>query len=182
MKRDSTRKKTKPRLGFIVSANFTDQLDSRPLAGGGYRIKKDVRDELIANPLRPTSTGFGTFHNALFLRESDFEKVAWRMNARSTVFSGQAKIDVNTGPSVNLQFGGSLNYSNGSSYNYEGSLLNFQTFGVSKSLDYRVFGRLTQRFNNDKEGSSSKIKSALYNIMVDYTKSKTDIYDQKHHV
>lgn len=180
MQRDSTGKKTKPRLGFLVSANFTDQLDSRPLAGGGYRIKKDVRDELIANPLRPTSTGFGTFHNALFLRESDFEKVAWRMNARSTVFSGQAKIDVNTGPSVNLQFGGSLNYSNGSSYNYAGSLLNFQNFGVSKSLDYRVFGRLTQRFNNDKEGSSSKIKSALYNIMVDYTKSKTDIYDPKH--
>jgi hypothetical protein len=180
MQKDSTGAKVKPRLGFLISANYTDQLDSRPLKDGGYRIKKDVRDSLIKYPLRPTSSGFGTFHNALFLKQDDFELVPWRMNARNGVFSAQAKIDVNTGPSVNLQFGGSLNYSYGNNYSYGGSLLNFENFGVSKSLDYRVFGRFTQRFNNDREGSSSKIKSALYNIMVDYSKSKDDVFDPKH--
>ena len=180
MQRDSTGKKTKPRLGFLVSANYTDQLDGRPLAGGGYRIKKEVRDELLNNPLRPTSSGFGTFHNALFLRQNDFEKVPWRMNARNTTISAQGKIDVNTGPSVNVQFGGSLNYSKGNSYSYGGSLLNFQNFGFSESLDYRVYGKLSQRFNNEREGSSSKIRSAMYNIMVDYSKSKSDTYDPKH--
>ena len=180
MQRDSTGKKTKPRLGFLVSANYTDQLDGRPLAGGGYRIKKEVRDELLSNPLRPTSSGFGTFHNALFLRQNDFEKVPWRMNARNTTISAQGKIDVNTGPTVNVQFGGSLNYSRGNSYSYGGSLLNFQNFGFSESLDYRVYGKLSQRFNNEREGSSSKIRSAMYNIMVDYSKSKSDTYDPKH--
>ena len=180
MQRDSTGKKTKPRLGFLVSANYTDQLDGRPLAGGGYRIKKEVRDELLSNPLRPTSSGFGTFHNALFLRQNDFEKVPWRMNARNTTISAQGKIDVNTGPSVNVQFGGSLNYSKGNSYSYGGSLLNFQNFGFSESFDYRVYGKLSQRFNNEREGSSSKIRSAMYNIMVDYSKSKSDTYDPKH--
>ncbi len=180
MQRDSTGKKTKRRLGFLVSANYTDQLDGRPLAGGGYRIKKEVRDELLSNPLRPTSSGFGTFHNALFLRQNDFEKVPWRMNARNTTISAQGKIDVNTGPSVNVQFGGSLNYSRGNSYSYGGSLLNFQNFGFSESLDYRVYGKLSQRFNNEREGSSSKIRSAMYNIMVDYSKSKSDTYDPKH--
>jgi hypothetical protein len=180
MQRDSTGKKTKPRLGFLVSANYTDQLDGRPLAGGGYRIKKEVRDELLSNPLRPTSSGFGTFHNALFLRQNDFEKVPWRMNARNTTISAQGKIDVNTGPTVNVQFGGSLNYSRGNNYSYGGSLLNFQNFGFSESLDYRVYGKLSQRFNNEREGSSSKIRSAMYNIMVDYSKSKSDTYDPKH--
>lgn len=180
MQRDSTGKKTKPKLGFLFSVNFTDQLDSRPLAGGSYRIKKEARDNLIANPLRPNSTGFGTFHNALFLRQDDFEKVDWRMNARNSVFSAQGKIDVNTGPSMNVQFGGSLNYSNGTNYSYAGSLLNFQNFGVSKNLDYRVYGKFSQRFNNEREGSSSKIRSAMYNIMVDYSKSKGDSYDPKH--
>lgn len=180
MQRDSTGKKTKPRLGFLISANYTDELDSRPLAGGSYRIKKDVREELIANPLRPTSTGFGTFHNASFLRMDDFEKVDWRMNARRSVFSAQTKIDVNTGPSVNLTFGGSMNFGSGNNYSYAGSLLNFENFGAFTSLDWRVFGRLSQRFNNDKEGSSSKIKSAFYNIMVDFSKSMDDVYDPKH--
>jgi hypothetical protein len=180
MQKDSTGAKVKPRLGFLVSGNITDQLDARPLAGGSYRIKKEVRDELLANPLRPTSTGQGTFSNALFLNKDDFEKVPWRMNARSTVISGQAKIDVNTGPSTNLTFGGSLNYSRGSAYSYSGSLMNFANFGVSQTLDYRVFGRLTQRFTNNQEGSASKLKSFFYSLMVDYSKSKSESYDPNH--
>lgn len=191
MQKDSTGAKTKPRLGFLVSANITDEIDNRPLAGGGWRIKKEARDALLSNPLRPTSTGQGTFHNALFLRnivdaegnptaDSDFEKVPWRMNARGTVVSAQAKIDVNTGPSVNLTFGGSMNYSYGSNYSYAGSLLNFTNFGVYKSLDWRVFGRLTQRFINDQEGSASKLRSFVYTLMVDYSKSKDDVYDPNH--
>ena len=178
MQRDSTGEKTKPRLGFLISANLTDELDNRPLAGGGWRIKKDVRDSLLANPLRPTSTGFGTFHNALFLRETDFEKVPWRMNARNTTISGQGKIDVNTGPTVNVQFGGSLNYFNGSAYSYTGSLLNFTNFGQSKGLDYRVYGKISQRFSNDNK--NSKIKSANYTLMVDFSKTMRDSYDSKH--
>jgi hypothetical protein len=180
MQKDSTGAKVKPRLGFLISANLTDEIDGRPLAGGSYRIKQDVRDELLLNPLRPTSTGQGTFHNASFLQKEDFEKVDWRMNARNTVVSAQAKIDVNTGPSVNLTFGGSMNYSNGSNYSYTGSLLNFTNFGVSKSLDWRVFGRLTQRFTNDTEGSASKLRSFVYSLMVDYSKSKDDVYDPNH--
>ncbi|MCJ8291447.1 MAG: carboxypeptidase regulatory-like domain-containing protein [Crocinitomicaceae bacterium] len=180
MQKDSTGKKTKPRLGFLISANITDRLDARPLAGGAWRIKKDVRDELLINPLRPTSTGTGTFYNADFLRTDDFEKVPWRMNSRNTNLSAQGKVDVNTGPSVNLSFGGSLNYSFGSQYSYAGSLLNFQNFGAFKSLDWRVFGRLTQRFTNNTEGSSSKIRSANYSLMVDYSKSKNDAFDPKH--
>lgn len=180
MQKDSTGRKTKPRLGFLVSANLTDRLDARPLAEGGWRIKKEVRDELLINPLRPTSTGTGTFYNADFLRTDDFERIPWRMNSRNTNMSAQAKIDVNTGPSVNLSFGGSLNYSFGNQYSYAGSLLNFQNFGAFKSLDWRVFGRLTQRFTNNTEGSSSKIRSANYSLMVDYSKSKRDQFDPKH--
>jgi hypothetical protein len=178
MQRDSTGEKTRPRLGFLISANLTDELDNRPLAGGGWRVKKDVRDSLLANPLRPTSTGFGTFHNALFLRETDFEKVPWRMNARNTTISGQGKIDVNTGPTVNVQFGGSMNYFNGSAYSYTGSLLNFTNFGQSKGLDYRVYGKISQRFSNDNK--NSKIKSANYTLMVDFSKTMRDSYDSKH--
>ena len=181
MQKDSTGKKTKPRLGFLISGNITDVLDGRPLAnGGGWRIKKDVRDSLLSNPLRPTADGSATTHNANYLRADDFEQTKWRMNSRNTTVSAQGKIDVNTGPSVNLSFGGSLNYRWGNNYSYTGSLMNFQNFGANKSLDWRVFGRLTQRFTNNSEGSSSKIKSANYSIMVDYSKSTRDNFDPKH--
>lgn len=181
MQKDSTGRKTKPRLGFLLSANYTNQLDSRPLAKGSYRIKKEAREYLLANPLRPTATGQGTYYNASFLTADDFEKVKWRMNASNTSLAGQLKIDVNTGPSVNLSFGGSMAYSTGNAYSYFNSLMNFDNFGVNKSLDWRVFGRFTQRFNNDKkEGSSSKIKSAFYSLMVDYSQTSDQAYDRNH--
>jgi hypothetical protein len=181
MTKDSTGAKVKPRLGFLLSANYTRELDPRPLANGGqWRVKKEIRDSLIANPIRPSGLGAGTFDNSLYLRKKDFEQTPWRMNARQGVVSAQGKIDVNTGPSVNLTFGGSMNLNNRSIADRGNSLLNFTNFGVQKSFDWRVFGRLTQRFSNDREGSSSKIGSAFYSLMIDYSKQKTEFYDPNH--
>ncbi|MDR0802856.1 carboxypeptidase regulatory-like domain-containing protein [Fluviicola sp.] len=177
MRRDSTGKKTKPILGFLLSVNYTNELDNRPLNGGSYRIKKEARDYLLENPINAAS---GNLSNALYLRAGDFEKTAWRMNAARSTLSASAKIDVNTGPSINLTFGGSLNYSYGSNYDYNNSLFNFTNFGVYNQLDYRVYGRFTQRFSNNKEGSSSKVKSAFYSLMVDYSKTKVESYDKNH--
>ncbi len=182
MQKDSTGKKTKPRLGFLISANYTRQQDPRPYANGGqWRITKEAREDLLANPIRPTASGQGTFHNALFLRNSDFEQTKTRMNAANGVLSAQGKIDVNTGPSVNLTFGGSLNLNNSKATSYAGSLMNFENYGDVRSLDWRVFGRLTQRFSNSgEEGNASKIKSAFYSLMVDYSKSKQNFFDSNH--
>lgn len=178
-KKDSTGKKTKPILGFLISANYTDQMDPRPVAGGMERIKQDVLDEILANPLRPTGTGQGTYYNSDFLRTDDFETVKYRMNARSRTVSAAGKIDVNAGPSINLTFGGSLNYNWASIHNYTGSLYNFFNFGNSTAFDWRVYGRFTQRFSADKD-SKSKIKSAQYSIMVDYTKTNRLFQDDRH--
>lgn len=180
MKKDSTGEKTEPILGFLLSATFNDTYDPRPFADGAWRIKKDVREELLENPLRPSAGGQGNFYNAEFLDQDNFEKMPWRTNSRRTVFSAAGKIDVNTGPTVNLTFGGSLNYNSGKRYSYANSLYNFENFGNQNVLDWRVYGRLTQRFRNDREGSSSKVKSFYYNLMVDYSQSTNRIFDPNH--
>ena len=180
MKKDADGNKTEPILGFLASFTYNDIVDGRPFADGSWRIKREVRDSIFENPLRPTATGEGNFNNANFLREDDFEKTPHRMNARRRVISGATKIDVNTGPTVNLTFGGSMNYNAGMSFNRFNSLFNFENFGADDRLDWRVYGRLTQRFKNDREGSSSKVKSFYYNLMADYSKNNIDIYDPKH--
>ena len=188
MKKDSTGKKTKPILGFFLSGNFGDVLDTRPLAAGGnYRLKSEVRDELLENPLRPTGLGQGAYYNAEFLRfdpdddaNSDFEQVPWRMNTRSRNASAAAKIDVNAGPNVNLTFGASMAWSQRNEYSYRNSLLNFENFGQLSNFDWRVYGRFTQRFNNNEKGSSSKINSAFYTLMVDYTQTHFGRQDARH--
>jgi hypothetical protein len=183
MQRDSLGNKRKDRslLGFLVTLNYTNELDNRPLAnGGGYRVKKDVRDQLLANPLAAQPDGRVPLPSANFLHKNDFEQVPWRMNASNSVLSASGKIDVRTGPTMNLTFGGSLNYSTGKAYSYANSLLNFTNFGDRTSLDWRVYGRLSQRFVNNQQGTSSKIKSAYYSVMVDYSNSQTQQFDAKH--
>ncbi|MGV6860486.1 MAG: carboxypeptidase-like regulatory domain-containing protein [Putridiphycobacter sp.] len=186
MKKDSTGEKTTPILGFFLSANFNDVLDNRPLAnGGGYRIKKDVRDDILNDStglgvLRPTGSGSGSYYNTSFLSADDFEQVKWRMNTRQRAYSAAGKIDVNVGPTMNLTFGGSMNYRKSNIYSYSNSLLNFDNFGTSSGYDWRVYGKFTQRFQNTEEGSDSKIKSAYYSIMVDYSQSHGKFEDDRH--
>tara|TARA_B100000508_G_scaffold141095_1_gene146739 strand:+ start:11455 stop:15204 length:3750 start_codon:yes stop_codon:yes gene_type:complete len=180
MRKDSAGNKTEPILGFLISGTINDQLDPRPFAGGAWRIKKEARAELLENPLRPSAGGEGNFNNSDFLRMEDFEKTPWRMNARRTNITAAGKLDVNTGPTVNLTFGGSMNYNAGKAYSYGNSLYNFENFGNNNALDWRVYGRLTQRFRNNDENSSSKVKSFYYNLMVDYSKSTREVFDENH--
>ena len=176
-KKDSLGNKEKPILGFLISANYTSQLDSRPLAnGGGYRIKKDVRDEILANPLRAMPDGKVPLHAANFLKSSDFEQNPWRMNAATSAFTSTAKIDVKTGPTINLTFGATFNYNFGKQYDFNNSLLNFANNGDYTSSDFRVYGRFTQRFDNSKD-TNAIIKSASYTFMVDYSSSSSANYD-----
>ena len=181
MKKDSAGNKTNPILGFFASFNVTDELDPRPLIGGSWRLKEEFRDRLFANPLRPTSTGQGVYHNANFLQGDAFENTPFRTNAGRTNYSGTFKIDANVGPNVTLTFGGQVAYNTGNQYSYFNSLMNWDNFGVSDRLDTRFFGRFTHRLKfDDKEGSSSKISSFFYSFMFDYSNSQGTTQDRNH--
>lgn len=187
MKKDSTGKKTRPILGFFVSANYTNSLDDRPVHNqiGNYRIKQSVRDSLLdpeaLGPLRPTGTGFGAFYNTDFLRSDAFEQVAWRQNAGSQSINAAGKIDVNTGPNINLTFGGQFNYGRGNNYSYTNSLMNWENNSESIGTTWRAYGRFTQRFSAAQDAENqSLIKNAYYTVMVDYTKITSKTWDPRH--
>ncbi len=184
MKKDSTGKKVKPILGFFLSGNYTNVVDGRPFFTNNMQVKDEVRQDLLTSPLRPTGTGFGVFYNTDFLRLSDFDKVAFRQNAGSQSATASGKIDVNTGPSINLTFGGSLDWSKYSAYDFDNSLFNSENNGEVRDLTWRVYGRFTQRFLQTKssgtEPTSSKIKNAFYTVMVDYSKYTNLSQDANH--
>jgi hypothetical protein len=183
MKKDSAGNKTKPIFGFLVSAMFNHQVDSRPSAIGNWKLKDSSRDALLSNPIRPTGSGSGVFYETDFLRADDFENVKWRQNAASQRLSMSGKIDVNTAPTVNLTFGGQVDYFEGSNYSYNNSVFNYENNSVSDVLTWRAYGRFTQRFNqvvSEDSENSSLIKNAYYTVMVDYSKNKQVTENAKH--
>ena len=188
MKKDSTGKKTDPILGFFVSGNFSNVVDPRPLAIDQYRLRPDVRDSLInpelLGPLRPTGLGFGAFYNTDFLNSSHFEKVNFRQNVARTNASLAGKIDVNAGPNMNITFGASGAYAQRNGADWTSSLFNYDNYGKFTDLDWRAYGKFTQRFQQvleeGQEPSKGGVKNAFYTIMVDYSKSYSFSQDATH--
>ena len=181
MKTDSAGKKSEPILGFFVSGNFNHQLDPRPLAIDQYRLRPEVRDSLIDAPLRPTGNGFGAFYNTDFLTEDAFEQVKYRQNVASTRASLAGKIDVNAGPNMNISFGASGAFRDRNSPSWTSSLFNYDNLAYVRNLDWRAYGKFTQRFQNVQDDAGKKaISNAYYTIMVDYSKTNQWVYDNTH--
>ena len=185
MKKDSTGKKTKPILGFFLSGNYTNQVDSRPFRTTQYRLKDEVREELLANPLRPNVSGTGVLYNTDFLDGESFEEVKYRWDAESQNATLAGKIDVSTGPNITLTFGGQADYARYRDYDYNNMMFNSENNGLVNDLSWRAYGRFVQRFANKEntgEGGDRKkgIRNAYYSIMVDYSKNITSNYDQTH--
>lgn len=192
MKKDAEGNKTEPLLGFFLSGNWTNQVDQRPSIIGTWKVKDDVLDELVDNPLRYATTGIGTFQNGEFVRLDQMEKTPTRMNAGSNAVNLSGKIDVNVGRNANLTFGGQFNYNNrslinnagGSALNsmYSYSLMNYDNHPQQIASTWRAFVRFTQRFGNAQSGdeSASLIKNAYYSIQAEYTEDRNTTWDRNH--
>ncbi len=183
--KDENGERTKPMVGLFVSGNFQHQVDPRPAIGGVYRMKDEFRQELLANPMRPniSSTGEinGALFNADFLGEEAFETVPTRLNVGRTQANIVAKIDAYTKGNTTLTFGGTGAFVRANQFSYANMLMNHENNTQLTSLDWRVYGKFSQRFLNDPdEAASSNLKNIFYTVMVDYTQSSNRQEDPRH--
>lgn len=181
--KDSTENGEKSIIGFMLSANYTHQVDRRPTALPNWVIRDDVKDSLIENPLRRGGENQGAFQNAEFLTQDDFRQQDWRPNAGQHELSLSGKIDVNTGETTNLTFGGNFNYNRrrGTPYNF--SAFNYDNNPLFTDTDWRAFAKFSQRLNTDsdqEEGDASTLENVYYQLQVDYSKETARREDMTH--
>jgi hypothetical protein len=169
-----------PILGFFLAVNATSIVNGRPFATPQYKLKDSVRDALLDPEQLGMLTVLGgdqprVLYNSDFLRRDAFETVRFSPNVPNRGASASGKIDVNLGPNMILAFGGSLDYNRTRFYTGWGStLFNYENNPVQTALDWRAWGRFTQRFPNakDEDGNDRKggVKNIFYSLMVDYSK------------
>ncbi|CAG0986259.1 MAG: TonB-dependent receptor plug domain-containing protein [Bacteroidetes bacterium] len=183
IKKDSAGNKQDALFGFFLSGELMSELDDRPSAMGGWRIKDSSLLAIEETPLRPSGYTSGTFPNAEFTRINDFERVKYRQNVARRGINLAAKLDVTLNKSMNLTFGGSYDYKKRNVFVYDYSLFNYKNNPERHDNTWRVFGRFTQRFSNpsqDTEESASLIKNAYFSVQVDYTKQTQRTFDGRH--
>jgi len=175
--------KDRPLLGFFLSGNYNSQVDPRPTFDGVPYLKDDARQRLIDNPLianfADDGTVAGVLYQADFLRASDIEILPTRQNVGLQSGSLSGKIDVTTTPTISLTFGGSGSYSASNNFSYDNMLMNTDGNAYQTNLDWRTYGRFSQRFENDKE-SKSNVSNIYYTLMVDYSRGVGRVRDQNH--
>jgi hypothetical protein len=164
-------------IGFLVSAEGEYFKDSRPAVRGLYSLKDDVRNQLLANPLRKDETGTGTFYNSNYLRESDFNIVKARNNSGQYYGRFAAKLDFQVSKNTTFTVGGNGNFNRGRDVGYTNHPLNWQNPGAFQGYDFNVYGRLIQRFASDEK---STVKNAYISLQVDYSKAYSSNFDPRH--
>ncbi len=177
-------------LGYFIAAEAKDIGDTDPSAIGMWKLKDDVKASLKENPFRLASISesgtLGLLNNTDFLRNpldadgnptdpSDFELIPNKLNNGIRGFNVSGKLDFKPSMNLNLTFGGSYSFDEDDNYVLDYSLMSWDHMPKYETTNWRVFGRMTQKFGTqeeDDEESASTIKNAFYTIQADYSKFK----------
>lgn len=173
--------------GFLLSAEGSYIEDPGPSAVGVWVAKDKYVDSVTNSPLRleQSENAAVVYQNADYFGDEAFENIDTRPNAERLQMNLAGKLDFQPIRDLNLTFGGTMDYRNGRLYSYSNSMFNSNNNGQQIYSNWRVYGRLTQKFNNanqEEEDSQSKslISNAYYTIQVDYSKTNSLYQDKTH--
>lgn len=191
---DTSKVKKEVKAGFFVSASFNHVKDDYPSAIGNWVATDDVLNTIINDPIKPSPEGDVTIYNANYLDKTNFKNVKAKQNISKSQAELAGKIDIKPSKNVNITLGGSMDYRNRHLYYF--SRLNKFNRGAENQMfnsannpqqiysNWRVYGRLIQKFGSEdqdeEQAKASIIKNVFYRIQVDYSKTNSIVQDDSH--
>jgi outer membrane receptor protein involved in Fe transport len=172
---DPTKVTKNPIAGYFLSAEVTYTKDGRPFGTDIWKVKDDIIDDLIENPVVPNPYSPSTLLRAEFLDNSAFEKIHSRENVANWGGSFSGKIDIKPFEGGNITIGGNLSYSKRSNYIRAYQFMNADENPQERNLTWRAFARWTHRFKNaelSEDQKASLIKNIYYTLQFDWTQDR----------
>ncbi len=185
LKKDSSNNVNKSVLGFSLSGQAVSEKDPDPSANGFYQIKPEKLAALEQAPLRPSPIGgTGYVLNSEYVRMDDLQKIKARNNVASKSLSLTGKVQYQPSTNMSITLGGSVDYNKYQDFTYNYALFNPSNNAQVTKNTWRVYGKLTQKFNNatskEEEKSSSVIKNAYFTLQAGYEKTTKKTEDDNH--
>ena len=165
-------------LGFFLAFDITRNKYGSTSATGFYRATDEWMKHIEETPLTLQGLGTSTHQTAAYTRPDDhLFHTRFLNNSTNQSINLTGKIDVRTGPTTNLTFGGSMVMSSGRYANDRGQFyFNTDKNYLGKSATYRGYVRFTQRFPSDPE-STSLVSNVYYSIQADYSRYQSESGD-----
>ena len=168
--RDTTKKTDQAIAGFFVAGEYQYDKDPSPPGIDVYKVSDDILNDVRLHPLVRSPQGSNYIHRSHFFTMDSLTKQSYRENVGASALRLNAKLDIRPAKNVTLTFGGSIEHTDQSEYTDIYSLMNYDENNQKLETNWRVFGKVTQRFSSDsKEKSSSVLKNAFYSVQVDYS-------------
>jgi hypothetical protein len=184
LKKDSAAGVNKSILGFSIAGQVVGEKDPNPSAVGFYRVNPETLADLEASPLRPSPLGNGYVLSSEYIHQDDLEKIKARQNVSQKSLSLTGKIQYQPTTNMGITIGGSVDYSKKHDFLYEYALFNPSNNPQVTSNTWRVYAKLTQKFNSatakEEEKSSSVIKNAYFTLQAGYEKTTSNTEDDNH--
>jgi outer membrane receptor protein involved in Fe transport len=179
-KRDSVgRKSGQPILGFFLAGDFTYRTDPDPSAVQLYKVKDETLQSIEQSPLIKSPTGFGFNRRAEYVTYDDMDEIDHHQNTPEYVTRVNGKLDFRPANNLYVTMGGSFEYVDRTDHTRIYELFNYDNNPHTVERTYRVFGKLTQKFGDEKN-TKSDIKNAFYTIQADYTNDYTKSENSQH--
>lgn len=177
-------------LGYMLAGNLNYRKDPSPSAVGIWKVKDDVLDQMIENPLVATPDG-SFVHAAHYLTEDDMENVKARPNSANYGGVLQGKLDYqptkNSTITLYSSYGSStLTAANSQTLNERynaNSVLNYRLNPTNRSDKITTYLRFTQNLPNpdvEKMKTKTTISNAFYTVRIDYQRDSRRIEDSRH--
>jgi hypothetical protein len=177
-KKDTITKTKTPLVGYFLAGEFIYQKDGAPGAFEYYKVKSDVLNRIINNPLRISASGQGLELNGDYLTINDLEKTKNTQNTSGYNINASGKLDFRLSPTINMSFGGTFQYNDNNGFNFNSSLLDYMYNVHNTSSTWRLNGRFTQRFPTAND-SKTFVKNVYYSIGADFSRSNAKSEDSK---
>ena len=174
--------KVKPLLGYFLAAEVSTTRDTYRPRYKEYKIRDEVRDYLIENPIRLTGGGVAN-RNAEYIHryeavfpdktfQDPFEPVSITPGNSSFGSNLSGKFIYTATDNINFTLGFTGSYNDNIGFNGGNAMFNWNNNGHNYRYSYRVWGRLQHRFSNkaseQQERSASAITNAYYQITGTY--------------
>lgn len=169
-----------PRIGFLLTGDFSYDKDAYPAQGGTWRATDEAIDYLTKNPIRYSATNFGAnYANGEYMTEENFKKQRVRDNASNWNYLIQGKLDFSLGKehNVDLSIGGMYEFTRVQNWSLSTALYNAQNNSQTQNTTWRVNAKLNHRILVD---TSSIFDNIMYNININYTRVNQWTRDANH--
>lgn len=166
-----------PLIGYFASIELESRRDQDPSYVGAYKANDSFLENVRKNPTTLSTINNGQLNlvnrivSSNFVRANDLDKVKYQDDNENRNINFSSRFDFQPTSNNIFAFGFNGTFQRQRLYTRENMIFNSENNALFTRNNIRVYGRYTQKFNQNTDDSKSLLKNAYYTIQADFSRN-----------